>query len=113
MTQTYKRLGATASSGVISAADVLYTASSTSGDSTVISTITICNRSSSAQTYRLCVNGSAAFADAGYLVFGATVDANDSIFLTLGVTLDSTNRYLMCSSSSTDVSFSAFGVENS
>lgn len=113
MATTAKRLGALSSTGTITTADTLATASASAGTSTVISTIAICNRAATAATYRICINTSAAFADAGYLVYGATVSANDTVFLTLGVTLDPTNRYLVCSASNNTVSFSAFGAENS
>lgn len=112
MATTYKRLGAIASTGTIGTADTLYTASATAGTSTVISTIAICNTAATSATYRVCINTSAAFATAGYIVYGGTVPANDTIFLTIGVTLDPTNRYLMCSASANTVSFSAFGAEN-
>lgn len=113
MPATYKRLGAITSTGTITTADTLYTASSTAGTSTVISTIAICNQAATSATYRICINTSAAFATAGYLVFGGTVPANDTMFLTVGAALDPTNRFLMCSASANTVSFSAFGVENS
>ena len=113
MPSTYRRLGAIASTGTITTADTLYTASAAAGTSTVVSTISICNTAASSATYRICINTSAAFANAGYIVFGGTVPANDTVFLTLGVTLDPTNRFLMTSASANTVSFSAFGVENS
>lgn len=113
MPASYKRLGAVASTGTITTADTLYSASSTSGTSTVISTIAICNQGATAATYRICVNTSAAFTTAGYIVFGGTVAANDTVFLTVGAVLDPTNRFLMCSASAATVSFNAFGVENS
>ena len=113
MASVYKRLGAIQSSGVIGTADTLYAASATLGTSTVISTIAICNTSASNATYRICISTNTSFATAGYLVYGATVAANDTVFLTLGVTMDPVNDYLLCSASSTSVVFSAFGVENS
>lgn len=113
MATTYKRLGAIASTGTISTADALYTAPSTAGTSAVVSTIVVCNTAASPATYRICVSTSASFAAAGYVVYGATVAANDSVMLTLGVTLDPTNRYLLCSGSASTLSFSAFGAENS
>lgn len=113
MATTYKRLGAVASTGTIGTADTLYTASGTANTSTVVSTIAICNTASTSATYRICIHTSAAFTAAGYLVYGGTVGANDTVFLTVGVTLDPTNRYLTCSASASTVSFSAFGVENS
>lgn len=115
MAGIYKRLGAIASSGVIGTADTLYTASATAETSTIISTIAITNTTSSVATYRLAIHTGTSFPGtaAGYLVSGATVAANDTIFLTLGVVLDPTNRYLLCSASASTVAFSAFGVENS
>lgn len=113
MAQVYKRLGALQSTGTLGTADQLYVSSATSGTSAVISTIAICNRGTTARTYRLCISTTSSFVAAGYLVYEATVAANDTVFLTLGVTLDPTNRYLLCSASSSEVSFSAFGVENS
>lgn len=115
MAQTYKRLGAIASSGVIGTADTLYSASSTAGTSTVVSTIAITNTAATAATYRLAIHTGTTFSGtaAGYLVYGGTVAANDAVFLTLGVTLDPTNRHLLCSASANTVGFSAFGVENS
>lgn len=113
MATTYKRLGAVQSGGVIGTADTLYTAQSTAGTSTVVSTIAICNTASTSATYRVGISTTTAFATAGYLVYGGTVPANDTIFLTIGVTLDPTNRYLLCSGSANTISFSAFGAENS
>ena len=108
MAETYKRLGAIASTGTITTADTLYTVpAATTG---VVSTIVVCNQTASAQTYRICVNTSAAFTGAGYLIFGATVPANDTTFLSIGIGLAATN-VLVCSSSNASVSFSAFGVE--
>lgn len=113
MAQTYKRLGALVSTGTLGTADQLYVAPTTSGTSTVVSTVAVCNRGTTARQYRLCISTTSAFAAAGYIVYEATVAANDTVFLTLGVTLDPTNRYMLCSASNSEVSFSAFGVENS
>jgi len=108
MAEAYKRLGAIASTGTITTADVLYTApASTTG---VVSTIVICNQTASTQTYRICVNTSTAFASAGYLMYGCSVGANDSAFLSLGLTL-AAGSSLLCSGTSASVSFSAFGAE--
>ena len=112
MASTPKRLGAITASGTIGTAQTLYAASATADTSTVISTIAVCNRASSAATYRVCIHTAESFNDAGYLVYDGPVAANDTVFLTLGVTLDPTNRYLLCSGSASTVSFSAFGVEN-
>lgn len=109
MPTTYKRLGNIASSGVIATADTLYTASVPA----TVSTIAVCNTSASAQTFRLAVHTATTYpaTAAAYLVFGASVAANDSVFLTIGVTLDTTNKYILCSASSSVVGFTAFGAE--
>lgn len=112
MAQTYKRLGALdiGDSG-IATAETLYTCPAAT--SAVISTISICNRGSAAVTYRIGVSTTTSYEDSGYVVFGATVAANDTIFLTLGIVLDATNKYLLASASATTCSVQAFGVENS
>ena len=109
----YKRLGAITGSGTITTPGTVYMSSSVAGTSAVLSTIAVVNTASVAATYRLGVSTSASFEDSGYLVFGDTVAANDAKFLTLGVTLDPVNEFLLASTSASTVSISAFGVENS
>ena len=114
MAVTYKQLGAAAGSGTITTAANLYAASGTAGTSTVISSIVICNAGTTARTYSIAINtASATYAAGRYVVFQATVAANDTVSLTLGLVLDPTNRYLNVSSSHADVNFSVYGAENS
>jgi hypothetical protein len=113
MPTAYKRIGAIQSGGVIGTGDVLYTASASADTSTVVSTIAICNTSATPATYRIGISTTNTFSAAGYLVFGSTVAANDTVFLTIGAVLDPTNRFLLCSGSANTISFSAFGAENS
>lgn len=114
MPQVYKQLGAAAGSGTIGTAAQLYAASGTASTSTVVSSIVICNTSSSSATYRLAINtASATFAAGRYIVYEATIAGNDTVALTLGLVLDPTNRYLNASSSTASVNFSVYGVENS
>jgi len=109
MATVYKRLGAIASTGTIGTADTLYTVPSATA--TVVSTITICNTAASSATYRIAISTTTSFVAAGYVIYGATVAANDTVILTCGFTLDATNKYLLCSGSASTVSFSAFGSE--
>lgn len=114
MPATYKQLGAAAGNGVIGTAAQLYAASGTAGTSTIISSIVVCNTSTSAATYRIAINtASATYAAGRYVVYEASIAANDTIALTLGLVLDPTNRYLNVSSSAAAINFSAYGVENS
>jgi hypothetical protein len=77
----------------------------------VISTITIANRSTAAATYRLAVRPDGeSIANKHYVAYDATVPANDTIALTLGITMNG-NDVLSCYSSTTEVTFNAFGAE--
>jgi hypothetical protein len=114
MAQTYKQLGAAAGNGTIGTAANLYTASGTASTSTIISSIVICNTSSSAVTIRLAINtASATYADGKYVIYDAAIAGNDTVSLTLGLTMDPTARYMNFSSSSTALNVSVYGVENS
>ncbi len=77
----------------------------------VCSTITICNATSSATTYRIAVRpAGAAIATSQYLAYDAALPANDTATLTLGVTLAATDVVSVYAASA-NVAFSAFGVE--
>lgn len=108
MTATYKRLGAIVSTGTITTADTLYTCPAATS---AVVNVDVVNRDTASHAYRVCVHTSAAFADAGYRVYEATVPANDTVRLGPYV-LDASSKYLMCSADSANVSFSADGVEN-
>jgi len=77
----------------------------------VISTIAICNTASAAATYRIGLDDTAGTPGASeWLVHGSTVAANDTIFLTVGITL-APEKYVRVSSSANTVTFSAFVSE--
>lgn len=114
MAVAYKQLGAAAGNGTIATASTLYDNTATAGTSTVVSSVVICNTSASAATYSIAiVPTTAAFATGKYVVYQATIAGNDTVALTLGLVLDATNRYLLVSSSTTSVNFSAYGAVNS
>ena len=77
----------------------------------VASTVTVCNRSASSATYRIAVrNGGAALANQHYIAYDATVAANDTIALTLGLTLQASDIVtIYCNSA--NLSVSIFGCE--
>lgn len=107
MATTYKVLGQVNPSATTST--TLYTVPA--GTQTVVSTISICNQASTAATYRIAVRvaGSPLSAEE-YIVYGATVPASDSVFITAGITLGATDVLTVYSSSAT-VSFNAYGSE--
>jgi|DEB0MinimDraft_6_1074348.scaffolds.fasta_scaffold295615_2 hypothetical protein len=77
----------------------------------VISTIVICNTAAATATYRIGLDTTAGTPGASeWLVYDATVPANDTTALTLGVSLDA-GRFIRVSSSADTVTFSAFVSE--
>lgn len=77
----------------------------------IISTISIANRGTVADTYRIAVRPDGeSIENKHYLAYGASVPANDTIALTLGVTMNA-NDVLSVYSGTTDLSFQAFGAE--
>lgn len=103
----YKVLGQSAPSAT-TATDV-YTVGS--GLQAVISTVTIANRGTGAATYRVSVRpDGAAQANQHYIAYDATVPANDTIALTLGLTMDAADVVTVYGSSA-NLSFGVFGQE--
>lgn len=81
------------------------------GNSTVISTIAVCNQGTTSTTFSLAVQRSgAALLPQHYVNFNTPVPANDTITLTLGITMSATD-ILSANAATSTVSFSAFGSE--
>jgi len=107
MAQNYKVLGQIAPSATT--ATTIYTVPSPT--EAVVSSVSICNRAGTAATFRLSVRpDGASLANQHYLVYDANIDANDSIILTIGVTMDATD-VLEAYASSADLTFHAYGSE--
>jgi hypothetical protein len=108
MATTYKVLGQSNPSATTET--TLYTVPASS--STVVSTIAIANQAGTAATYRIAIRPSADASTAAkhWIVYGATVAASDSTFLTLGVTL-ATGDVIRVYASTANLSFNAFGSE--
>ena len=103
---TYKVLGQVAPAATT--ATDLYAVGA--GKQSVISTITVCNRSTAA-TYRIAVRPAAAtLANQHYVTYDATVAANDTITLTIGMSLSATDVITVYASTA-NLSFSVFGSE--
>lgn len=109
MAITYKVLGQVAPAATT--ATTLYTVPAST--SAVISTLTICNRSGVSATYRIAVRvAGAPLANEDYLAYDTTVAGNDTIALTLGITLAATDIVTVYASN-TNLSFNLFGSEMS
>jgi hypothetical protein len=108
MSLSRKRLGASA---VTANTDTsLY--ATPSNTETVVSTVLVCNRGSSAAHFRLAhVDGAiGSVASEDYLFYDSDIAPNDSVILTLGITMSAADS-LLVRSDSTSVSFVAWGIE--
>ncbi|NBP03576.1 MAG: hypothetical protein EBU90_26475 [Proteobacteria bacterium] len=92
-------------------AENLYTVPS--GSSAVVSTIVVANRTTSARTYRLAVKPTTGttLAASHYVAYDVSIPANDSVALTMGVTLASGNVIVTYASAASALTFTAFGSE--
>jgi hypothetical protein len=106
MTTTYAVLGQTIGTPALT---TLYTAGAS--EQAVISTITIANRGTASDTYRIAVRPDGeSIANQHYVAYDATCPANDTIALTLGITLNG-NDVVSVYSGTTNLTFNAFGAE--
>lgn len=107
MANTYKVLGQSNPSATTLTS--LYTVPSST--SAVVSTIAICNQAASAGTFRVAIRpAGASIAAQHYIAYDSAIAANDTVFLTLGVSLATTDVVSVYASSASQ-SFSAFGSE--
>ena len=107
MATTYKVLGQVAPSATT--ATTLYTVGS--GKSAVVSTIAVANRGGTSATYRVAIRvAGSALSDEEYIAYDAAITANNSTFITIGVTLAATDVITVYASNA-NLSFNAFGSE--
>jgi hypothetical protein len=106
MATTYKVLGQAAPAATTD--DDLYTVPAAT--SAVASTLSICNRGVST-TFRVAVRPTgASITNEHYIVYENAINANDSLFLTIGVALSATD-VVTVRAGTANVSFSLFGSE--
>ena len=107
MPLTYKVLGQNNPSA--SGLTTLYTVPSST--QAVCSSISVCNILNTATTYRIAIRPTGeAIANKHYLTYDASLPANDSTILTMGVSLGASDVVSVYAASS-GVSFSLFGTE--
>jgi hypothetical protein len=107
MAKTYKILGQSAPDATTNA-DVYSVPSSTQA---VVSSLTVCNRANSSATYRIAVRpNNATLSNEHYIAYEASIPANDTIILTIGITVSENDRITVYSSNA-NLTFSVFGSE--
>lgn len=106
MPTSYKVLGQSAPAATT--ATTLYTVPAST--QAVCSTLAVCNRGA-ATTIRVAVRpAGAGLANQHYIVYDAPIGANDSLFLTLGITLNTTDVVTVYAGTA-DTTFSLYGSE--
>lgn len=108
MATTYKYSQAQGTSSTGTYTTVYNTPASTQA---VVSSLVICNASSSNVTVRVGLDTTAGTPSSSeFLVYDATIAGNDTVSLTLGISMDA-DKYIRASSSSSACVFSAFVSE--
>jgi hypothetical protein len=107
MPNIYKVLGQQNPSATT--ATTLYTVPSST--STVVSTIMVTNQGAAAATFRIAIRPAGeALANKHYIAYDVTIASLDSVAVTVGLTLATTDVITVYSSTAT-MSFSAYGSE--
>lgn len=107
MATTFKILGQLAPSG--NTQTQLYAVPSSK--SSVISTVNVCNRNTANATFRIAVQpANASITNTHYVAYDALVQSNDTLSLSLGLTLGQTDVISVYANSAL-LTFSAFGSE--
>ena len=107
MPTTYKVLGQSNPSATT--LTTLYTVPSST--STVVSSIVVCNQAGTAATYRIAVRpAGASISNQHYLAYDISIATLDTMTLTLGLTLATTDVISVYASTAT-MSFAAYGSE--
>lgn len=107
MPQTYKVLGQSNPSATT--LTTLYTVPAAT--SAVCSSISICNIGTTSTTYRIAIRpAGATIANQHYIAYDATIPPSDSLFLTLGISIATTDVVSIYAGNA-NLSFSLFGVE--
>lgn len=106
MATSYKVLGQSIPAATTNT--TLYTVPSAT--SAVCSTLTVCNQGVSTTVNIAVRPAGATLATSQYIVFGASVSANDTLFFTLGISLATTDVVTIYAGTA-NVSFSLFGTE--
>jgi len=108
---TYKVLGQVAPAANVAGGTQLYAVPSTAGSAAVVSTIVVCNRGTTAATYRIAIReDNAALDNKQYLAYDTTIPANTTTTFTIGLTLSASDTVTVVASTA-NLTFQAFGSE--
>lgn len=107
MAETYKILGQSAPAAT-TATDV-YTVGATT--EAIVSTITVCNRSATAATFRIAtLVGGGTVATTDYIAYDHAIGGNETVTFTIGIGLATTDQVEVYASTA-NLTFQVFGME--
>lgn len=111
MPTSYKVLGQAQGGSSLTSYTTLYTVPAST--STIISTISVCNTSTSDYRFRIAIGTTTTPSAENWIAYDSYVAGGDTSFITVSPCMDTTYKYLIVSSENSAISFSAFGSENS
>ena len=107
MASSYKVLGQSAPAATT--ATTLYTVPATT--SAVVSTINVCNRVATTDTFRIAIRpAGATLANQHYIAYDTTIPGGDSVNITAGISLAATDVVTVYAGTA-NLTFAAFGAE--
>ena len=107
MANAYKILGQIADASANDVALYLVPASTEA----VVSTIVVCNREAANNTFRIATKtDNSAVANTDYVAYDSVINGNDTITLTLGITLQA-GAEISVGASDANVTFQAYGTQ--
>ena len=77
----------------------------------VVSTLTVCNTTATAATFRAFATDGSSGAEGNAIAYDVSVAGNDSANLTIGITLDASDRLIVRAGTASSLTFTAFGSE--
>jgi len=81
------------------------------GKSAVVSTVSVCNQTTAALTFNIAVIPSGGtLGSASYIAYGTTIPANNTEFITIGMTLEA-GASISVYNTNVGISYNAFGSE--
>ena len=106
MPNTYKILGQVNASGVNTDLYIV-----PNGYQAVISTLSACPNGAASYLRVACIPSGQSIQNKHYIMYNTYVNQYDSLFLTLGLTLNQSEKITVYASGGSPVSFSLFGTE--
>lgn len=107
MATSYKVLGQSAPAATT--ATTVYTVPAAT--EAVVSTISVCNRSATAASYRIAIRpDGAALANQHYVAYDVTVNGSDTTVITIGITMNAADVITVYASTA-NLTFNVFGSE--